>query len=335
MRILVKAAVVAAVIIIAGVTSDQLSPWPSAMLIRLAFDAGGVRANAALGAHVPAGVSAVLNETYEAGEPDARLDVFYPTRVSEGWQSLPTVVWIHGGGFLAGSKDQTANYARILSAAGYTVAAINYSLAPGKTYPTPLREANAALDYLQRNAARLHVDVNRFVLAGDSAGALLAAQLANLITSADYARLLGIVPTIEARQLAGALLYCGPYAMGAPGDPAKLGWFGRTVLWSYSGRRDFARDRGLATLAITRYLTSQFPPTFLSVGNADPLAPQSQQLAQALAPLGVQVDTLFFAPDYVPPLPHEYQFDLDFEAARTALERSTQFLAALRQSARH
>jgi acetyl esterase len=41
------------------------------------------------------------------------------------------------------------------------------------------------------------------------------------------------------------------------------------------------------------------------------------------------VDALFFPQDYAPPLPHEYQFDLDTEAGRLALERSVGFLSAL------
>jgi hypothetical protein len=41
------------------------------------------------------------------------------------------------------------------------------------------------------------------------------------------------------------------------------------------------------------------------------------------------VDSLFFADDYAPGLPHEYQFDLNTDAARLALERARIFLASL------
>jgi acetyl esterase/lipase len=59
-----------------------------------------------------------------------------------------------------------------------------------------------------------------------------------------------------------------------------------------------------------------FPPMFISAGNADPLVPQSRAMAAGAAQAGVSVDSLFFPPDYVPPLPHEYQFNLDTEAGR-------------------
>lgn len=325
MRVLLDIVSVAAVMVVLVLGAAQVSPWPSAMLIRYMFDTDGKRTNANLANRVPAGVSGVLNETYDPGDPDARLDVFYPARAQESGASLLTVVWIHGGGFLGGSKDQIASYAKILAAAGYTLAGVEYSLAPEKTYPTPLRQVNTAVAYLAKNASRLHVDPNRFVLAGDSAGALIAAQLAGIVTSADYARAIGITAAIQAHQLVGVLLYCGPYE---PAHGERVGWLVRTAMWSYSGRRDFVNDPKFATLSILDHLTPQFPTTFISVGNADPLAPQSRKLAAALERLGVRVDALFFPEDYSPALPHEYQFNLDFVAAQQALKQSTEFLAS-------
>lgn len=64
----------------------------------------------------------------------------------------------------------------------------------------------------------------------------------------------------------------------------------------------------------------------MSVGNADPLAPQSILIADTIEAQGVNVEKLFFPSDYSPALPHEYQFDLDGEAGRRALERLAGFL---------
>jgi acetyl esterase/lipase len=67
-------------------------------------------------------------------------------------------------------------------------------------------------------------------------------------------------------------------------------------------------------------------PMFLSAGNADPLGPQSVQLAERAAALGIRTDTLFFPADHAPLLGHEYQFDLDIADGRTALDRASAFL---------
>src|ERR1700722_5649101 len=268
----------------------EISPWPSALLIRSALDISGKRANTRLAARVPAGITTLPDEMYDPVDPDARLDVFFPAVPAAG-RALLTVVWIHGGGFVSGSKEQIANYARILAAGGFTVAAVDYSVAPKKTYPTPLLQVNRALYYLVHNAQRLHVDPGGLVLAGDSAGAQLAAQLANVITSAAYAHTVGMTAAVAPEQLVGVLLYCGPYSMqgGTAGGPFAR-WFARTVQWSYSGRRDYAQDPRAKTLAVANFLTPRFPPAFISVGNADSLAPESYALADALRGEGVRVD---------------------------------------------
>jgi len=326
MRTGAKWGVAAGLVVLLALAAGALSVWPSVLIIRWIFDLGGVRANAALAHRVPAGVASRLNESYDAQDPDAHLDVFYPQAVAARGASLLTVVWIHGGGFVSGSKEQVANYARILAAGGFTVAAVDYSLAPGSTYPTPLRQLNRALGYLTRNAGRLHVDARHLVIAGDSAGAQLGAQLANLVVSSGYARMVGVAPEIEPGQLAGVVLYCGPYAMRSMRDNS---WFSRTVMRAYSGERQPQRHPLAGTLDLLDLLAPHFPPAFLSVGNADPLDPQSRQLAAALTDRGARVETVFFAPDYRPPLPHEYQFDLDLAEAREALRRSQEFLRTL------
>jgi acetyl esterase/lipase len=80
---------------------------------------------------------------------------------------------------------------------------------------------------------------------------------------------------------------------------------------------------------VADHVTADFPPIFISVGNRDPLAPQSFAMADALERKGVQVERLFFSADYAPPLGHEYQFKLDGEAGKLALERSVTFLRGL------
>src|SRR5262249_19865966 len=123
-------------------------------------------------------------------------------------------------------------------------------------------------------------------------------------------------------------LFCGVYDASRIKMDGDFGGFIRTVMWSYFGNKDFADDPRLATFSVNRHLTPRFPPAFVSVGNADPLAPQSVLMADAIAAQGVKVDTLFYPANTDPPLPHEYQFNLDTEAGRTALEKLNAYLAA-------
>ena len=96
--------------------------------------------------------------------------------------------------------------------------------------------------------------------------------------------------------------------------PVTRGFLGR--------RRDVDPDR----MPPGQYLTPDFPPAFISVGNADPLEKHSKRLTAALTTHDVKVDTLFFPDGYQPPLLHEYQFRLDGPDAQRALARLVAFL---------
>jgi acetyl esterase len=303
----------------------ELSPWPSALVYRWWMDHGGIELNAALEEHVPPSIGARLDQQYDEDDADALLDVYFPESTT---RALPTIVWMHGGGFLAGDRRQVGNYVRILAGRGYTTVSVGYSLGPASHYPTPLRQVNAALAYLVGHAEQLHIDPEHLFLAGDSAGAHIAAQMANIISSPEYAKAVGIVPSIRRAQLRGVILHCGLYDLSLAKFDGPWGHFMRTIVWSYSGVKEFGEKARLPEFSVARHVTGDFPPAFISVGNADRLLPHSRLLADALVKRGVKVDALFFPEDYRPALPHEYQFNLDTGAGREALERTTRFLKA-------
>lgn len=304
----------------------QLSDTPGIMVIRALFDGGAEKAAQALERHVPPSVTAHLDLRYAANDPDARLDIYYPSQLARRERLLPTVVWVHGGGFVSGDKGQLGNYARVLAGRGYTVVSVDYTLAPRAVHPVPARQVNAALAWLVREGARYHVDGRRLVLAGDSAGANIVAQVATVITSPDYATLMQMKPAIQPAQLRGMLLFCGPYDLAMIHLDGPFGGFLRTVLRAYSGVDDPLSDAGFQRMSVLRHVTAGFPPSFITAGNSDPLLPHSQALAERLTGLGVRVDALFFAPDHEPRLAHEYQFNLDDYDARQALKRAVAFL---------
>lgn len=316
---------VPAVTATAGVLVARVTPRPLTRAVRWAFEWDAARVTAALGAHEPADVARVTDQQYRDGDPDARLDVYFPESTAG---PLPTVVWTHGGGWISCHKTDFAPYYRLLAAAGFTVVSLDYSLGPDQTYPTPVRQLNDAHAYLVANAEQLHVDPTRIVLAGDSAGAQLSSQLAALITNPGYAREVGITPALRPDQLRGVVLNCGVYDVRrVVGLPGILGWAMDQLLWSYLGSKDFDDSAAVAQMSTIRHVTGQFPPTYVSGGNADPLTDsQSVPLAERLRGLGVDVTAVFYPADHRPALGHEYQFKLDNEDGRWALERTIEFL---------
>jgi len=282
------------------------------------------------GLAAPADVTSILDEQY-AAERDARLDVYFPASAAAGAQ-LPAVVWIHGGAWISGDKQRVAPYFAHLAAAGFTVFAVEYSLAPGARYPIALHQINEALAYVRENAHRFHADCARVVLAGDSAGAQMASQIATAATNAEYAAELGIEPSVRADDLRGVALFCGAYDANAVArhpravPNAALQLFTSSVLWAYTGSRD--RDSHvLREMSTIDHVTHAFPPTFISGGNGDPLTEvHSEPFAARLETLGVDVTPRFFAPDHEPELGHQYQFDTETDDARATLDALVAFL---------
>jgi acetyl esterase/lipase len=108
-----------------------------------------------------------------------------------------------------------------------------------------------------------------------------------------------------------------------------MGWFARSVLWAYSGRRKYSEDPRFLLLSIPKHATPAFPPCFISSGNADPFAPQAAALATQLEKLGVRTDTLFFPANRTPALPHEYQFHFEDPAGMETLQRELAFVEGI------
>lgn len=312
-------------LIVVTIVAFAISPWPGAMVIRSVFEGNDASTLAAMEKHAPAGIDYIEDVPYREDDPDAVLDVYYPKGTTE---SLPTVVWAHGGAWVSGSKGDDDPYFELLAAEGYTVVGINYTLGPEKTYPTAVHQYNDALAYLVANADHLHIDPENFVLAGDSAGAQLTSQLGVLTTNPSYAKLLDIEPALTKSQLKGVILNCGIYELSDLLEVSGLiGWGDTISLWAYTGDRDLAKSEAIHQMSSIKFVTADFPPAYISGGNGDPLTEtQSKALADKLAGLGVEVSTLFWPKDLEPALPHEYQFDLDNDEGLQALEATIAFL---------
>jgi acetyl esterase len=110
-----------------------------------------------------------------AGPLKAR--VYRPVTTQEG--SLPTVLFLHGGGFVVGSVESHDNQARgICAGTESVVVSLDYRLAPEAQWPEPLDDAYAGLQWIAQHVDELGGDRARLAVAGDSAGGNLAAVTA-------------------------------------------------------------------------------------------------------------------------------------------------------------
>ncbi|RAS73623.1 alpha/beta hydrolase [Priestia endophytica] len=119
--------------------------------------------------------------------PDANslpLRIYRPKSINE---SLPVLLWIHGGGYILGSIDDNDDTCmRLVKEANCVVVSVDYRLAPEHPYPAPIEDCYAALKWIADNAEPLNIDSNRIGVAGASAGGGLTAALTLLARDRQY-----------------------------------------------------------------------------------------------------------------------------------------------------
>lgn len=106
------------------------------------------------------------------------LDAYRPP----GGERLPVLVMVHGGAFVAGdrARERFARFGPAFARAGWLAVSIDYRLAPRWTYPAPVEDVTAAVDWVRAPGAVGHLgaDPERVALFGSSAGGTLAALAA-------------------------------------------------------------------------------------------------------------------------------------------------------------
>ncbi|KAI3316804.1 alpha/beta-hydrolase [Xylariaceae sp. AK1471] len=87
----------------------------------------------------------------------------------------PAVINFHGGGFILGQGTDDARWAEsLVSGLGAVVFSVNYRLAPGYPFPTPVEDCVDSILQICQIADRYNIDMDRIMLSGFSAGATLA-----------------------------------------------------------------------------------------------------------------------------------------------------------------
>ena len=297
-------------------------------IIAKAFDTSTHFQRYLMDKHAPENVIVTHNITYQE-QPKLSLDLYQPIDIQQ-FEKRPTVIWIHGGGWISGAKDNARGYFKLLAAQGYNVVSVQYQFAPQAIYPTQLYQINNALRFIQQNAKQYHIDADQLFLAGDSAGANLASHYAALLTNPNFAKESGFTASIQASQLKGLILHCGIYDMNAfintaPDEIKLIEWGVNNLVQAYTGNQK-DNPEYLKRLSPIQHLTKDYPPVFISGGNKDFLTDtQSIPFVKALQEKQIPVQAVFY-PESKEWLVHEYQFFLGKKASQQTFDQTILFL---------
>ena len=297
------------------------TPYFCAMLIRAAF-ANSEQYPPLNHQQIAQNVTIHNNIEYPSEHGSNVLDIYLPKYAS---QPFTTIIFMHGGGYVGGDKQETIYFAASLAANGYAVVSINYERAPQSNYPIPLVQLGDVYDFVKSDTL-YKFDATNLIFAGSSAGAHCVAQFATIQSSKEYADLLEIEQTVPPEDIAAVLLYCGPYDFELFGSQSSnfMNFMMDRAMWAYFGRYDWQAAYGyLATLK--HHVTSDFPPTFVTDGNTGSFEYDGIELAQALQCLDVPV-TSFFIDINDEITGHEFQYNMQSPAAEDVFILTVDFL---------
>lgn len=253
------------------------------------------------------GISKVKNVRY-MDNAKTSIDFFYPkppkTRAKHdnaepaneacGYASekLPVLIYIHGGGFLVGSKSSRQGYCYRWVKKGYAAVNIDYQCGAKHPFPEFLQQVFKAIELALDNAEKYKLDLNRIVLGGESAGAFIAALVSAFATNHALYDEFGIdfkykdSFSVRANILMNGIFDVeGILECGFP--------FVKCLLMAFSG---LGKKDALALLntpyakkvSPLTYVNSHFPPSVVIKSTRDALAPSSDVLTARLNELNIQ-----------------------------------------------
>lgn len=206
------------------------------------------------------------------------LDIYYPKPLAKAMQaqnaindSYPMVVFVHGGSWENGNKEDYAFVGQSFAQAGYVTAVINYRKAPEHVYPDFVQDTAKAIAWSHDNATKFHADPKRLAVVGHSAGAFNAIAA---ISDEDFLAPYGL----SATDIKAVVGIAGPYSYD---------------FRQYGGTSAFAADATPDEVMPDRHIKGSQPPYLLLTAENDKTVYDTNtiKMTKALKDYGVTVET--------------------------------------------
>lgn len=215
----------------------------------------------------------------------------------------PIVVYFHGGGFLAGSKESYTRICRTLASHHYLTCNVNYRLAPKCNFPAQLHDVAAALTWVIKNADEYGGDTTKIFLAGDSSGAYLTSWYATALHKTELFDAFDIENTMQWTSLRGLVLFYGIVDLE---KVITTGFPFMKLLMDFLGLDPETYKKRLYLSSPIHHISKKLPPVFICAGERDSLFPQSVTLEKVLKEHQVPHTSLFFPRDSYPDAHHAF-----------------------------
>jgi acetyl esterase/lipase len=197
---------------------------------------------------------------------------------------VPTLMYIHGGGWVIGSKDGAVNLFLPYIERGWNVVNVEYRLAANSLAPAAVEDSRCALRWIYDNAARYHFDTSRIVVSGHSAGGHLALMVGMLPGGTDLDSECPAAPDAPPLKVAAIVNWFGITDVNEILDGPDRQTYAVAWIGAQPNKHELAKYVSPMT-----YVRPGLPPIITIQGDRDPTVPYSQgvRLRDALTKAGV------------------------------------------------
>lgn len=214
---------------------------------------------------------------------ELKMDAYWPMQPAE---PAPAIMFVHGGGWVAGTKTGTPGMSYFLELArrGYFIASIDYRLAPTSTFPANIQDVKCAVRSLRANAAQYNLDPNRIGAWGASAGG----HLVSLLGTSDQSAGWDVGPYLDQSSRVQAVVdMYGIHDLTTEYVVGNVRGLDRMVF-----RAKNPEDPILKIASSTTYASPDDPPFLILHGDFDETVPYTQSviLQDVLTAAGVKSD---------------------------------------------
>jgi acetyl esterase/lipase len=279
-----------ALVVLAAVTVVGASVVNARMIAAVEHAGADVSLIDTLGFGGPKHTEADDEATYSTfeGAPQ-RLSIYRPPQSAS---RAPVLVYVHGGGWVAGDLTGHSTDLRWFADQGWLVVSVDYSLSSAERHLWDVTQAQigCALGWVVGNAYRYGGDATRLSVSGDSAGGNLAINTAFLSAAGRLPSSCGgTMPKVAA--VSALYPVVDPAGFYDNRDPA-LGGTSRDMVGSYTGGSPQQFPERYAAISSDTHITAAAPPTLIIVGEADHLVPVdgAYRFAEKARAAGVDVD---------------------------------------------